>query len=238
MTYLEQVHKPWGQMFYDLAYMQLNIPNTPRLRILDFGSGVGLCANHYAKWHDVTAIEPSADMIACSFTDNKYEQIHGGIDELCRYKNEFDLVICHNVLEYIREKEEIIAALTAAAKPGGQLSIIKHNIYGRVIAAAVFDEDPKKAMNLFNDINTDQSRTFGERLLYENHELLSWADKHFLLAKAHYGIRAMYALGQNNEIKFDPNWYEHMLALESMVGDVDEFRRIAFLNHFVFEKVM
>ena len=236
MTYYESVHKPWGRMFYDLAYLQLDVPESPRLRILDFGSGYGLCANHYAQWHDVTAIEPDGEMIAQRFHTNMYTQIHGDVADLRQFTNEFDLVICHNVLEYVQDKEEIICALAGAVKPGGKLSIVKHNINGRVMARAVFDNDPAMAMALLNDLASDQSTTFGDRFLYENQDLLGWADKLGLEIDGHYGIRAFFALTQNNEIKHCPKWYEKMMALEKRVGDVDAFRQVAFLNHFIFRK--
>lgn len=51
--------KPWGKMFYDLIYKQLNIPNDNINKVLDFGAGFCITADHYAKNHDVTAVEPS-----------------------------------------------------------------------------------------------------------------------------------------------------------------------------------
>jgi len=235
-AYHELVQMPWGKMFYDIVYLQLDLPTTPKLRVLDFGSGFGVCASHYAQWHDITAIEPNTDMTALRFTANQYKQINGDITALRHYKNEFDLVICHNVLEYAQNKEEILAALASAAKPGGNISIVKHNIPGRIMAAAVFDEDPQKASKLYDDTNADSSSTFGDRSLYSNNDLLAWASKNNLTTKAHYGVRAFYALTQNNSIKFDTSWYEKMLALEHKMANVDEFRKIAFLNHFVLKK--
>jgi len=235
-AYHELVQKPWGRMFYDLIYKQLQLPDNPRLRILDFGSGFGVCADYYAKSHDVTAIEPNADMIALRFSANSYEQIHDDITALGRFKGEFDVVICHNVLEYAHNKKEIFDALTYTVKPGGLLSIVKHNLFGRIMAAAVFDEDPKKAMALYDDVRSDQSSTFGDRYLYSNDDLLTWANKNKLTAKAKYGVRAFFALTQNNEIKSCDDWYKNMLSLEYKMGNIDEFKKIAFLNHFIFGK--
>jgi SAM-dependent methyltransferase len=61
--YVELVKAPWGKMFYDLLFIQLNIPKSPKLKILDFGSGLGVTSNHFAAWHDVTAVEPNKEMI-------------------------------------------------------------------------------------------------------------------------------------------------------------------------------
>ncbi len=42
-------------MFYDLLFLQLDIPQVPKLKILDFGSGLGVTSNHFVNWHGITA---------------------------------------------------------------------------------------------------------------------------------------------------------------------------------------
>jgi len=235
-NYFELVGKPWGRMFYDLIYLQLNIPETPKLRILDFGSGFGICSNHYAQHHEVTAIEPNADMISLRFCDNQYKQLHGGIEILSQFNAEFDLVLCHNVLEYARNQEDISTELAKTLNPGGRLSVVKHNTYGRVMASAVFEENPEKAINLLDDVKTDQRSSFGDRFLYSEKDILFWADKNELTLTSQYGIRTFFALTQNNDIKFDAGWYGKMLELEYKACNIDEFKKIAFFNHFIFQK--
>ena len=38
----------------------------------------------------------------------------------------FDIIICHNVLEYVDDKAEVIKVLTRLLKQDGILSIVKH----------------------------------------------------------------------------------------------------------------
>ena len=54
--------------------------------ILDFGSGAGITANHYAADNKVIAIEPSEEMLSNQANTNGYQQIIGSTDELknCR----------------------------------------------------------------------------------------------------------------------------------------------------------
>ena len=131
--YVDLVKAPWGKMFYDLLFAQLDIPHLPRLKILDLGSGLGVTANHFAAWHDITAIEPNEEMINNRLKENKYEQIQGGVEKIAIHKDVFfDIVFCHNVLEYIEDKEPIVAELLRVLKSDGILSIVKHNRVGRV----------------------------------------------------------------------------------------------------------
>ncbi len=50
------------------------------------------------------------------------------------------------------------------------------------------------------------------------------------------GIRSLFGLSSNNEIKFSDEWYQSMLELETKVDAMDEFKKIAFYNHLIFEK--
>lgn len=59
--YRKMVDEPWGRMFYDLIYRQLDISDEKKLNILDFGAGFCLTAAHYAANHNVTAVEPNEE---------------------------------------------------------------------------------------------------------------------------------------------------------------------------------
>ena len=50
--------------------------------ILDFGSGTGITADYFAASNQVTAIEPSEDMLTRQVNTNGYRQIVGSTDEI------------------------------------------------------------------------------------------------------------------------------------------------------------
>ena len=80
-------------MFYDLLFLQLNIPHQPKQNILDFGSGLGVTANYFAAWHNVTAVEPNEEMINNRQAENAYKQIKGGIEKVTGFDDRaFDIV--------------------------------------------------------------------------------------------------------------------------------------------------
>ncbi|MCL2250186.1 MAG: class I SAM-dependent methyltransferase [Oscillospiraceae bacterium] len=235
--YVELVKAPWGKIFYDLVFTQLDIPQTPRLKILDFGSGLGVTANHYAKWHDVTAIEPNEEMIDNSYKQNPYTQIQGGIEKVAPMKElSFDIILCHNVLEYIEDKEPIVAELLRVINSDGVLSIVKHNRAGRVFHTSVFKNDPKKALTLLDENTNDRSNYLGMQYIYANEYMAALAHKYGGIIKDVYGMRTFYALGQDNAVKYTDEWYKSMLILENSVASVDEYRSAAFFNHLLIKK--
>ena len=234
--YRNMVEQPWGKMFYDLVFRQLNIQNDKRLKILDFGAGFCLTADHYAKYHDVIAVEPNQEMYDLRVNKNDYKLAEGGIDYLQDIKDStFDVVICHNVLEYTADKEIILKHLVRVLKTDGLLSIVKHNELGKVMAFAVLNDNPKEALEILSKEN-DESSIFGNRDVYSNEYLVNYLVEEMAL-KDSVGIRTFFGLSSNNEIKFTDEWYQSMLELETKASNIDEYKKIAFFNHLIFKKI-
>ena len=74
-AYLENLRQPWGQIYYDILFEQLQ--DIKGKRVLDFGSGFGLVANHLAQDNEVLAVEPNEEMVALRVQDHPYQQLVG-----------------------------------------------------------------------------------------------------------------------------------------------------------------
>ena len=233
--YRKTVEQPWGRMFYDQLYAQLDIPNDKKLKILDFGAGFCLTASHYAERHDVTALEPNEEMLRLRVKSDSYTLIAQGAEYLQNVGDDtFDAVFCHNVLEYADNREYILPQLARVLKPNGILSVVKHNLLGRVMAFAVYGNDPGKALGLLNGECTESSG-FGDRNIYPNEFPINALSGEMTLIKT-YGIRTFFGLSSNNEIKSTDEWYSSMLKLETAAGTIEEYKKIAFFNHLIFKK--
>ena len=135
----------WERLFKKIVWAQLG--DIQGKNILDFGSGEGITASHFAENNNVVAIEPSEEMLVNRWTDYEYRQIQGDVTNLSGFEdNTFDMIICHNVLEYIEDKQSILDELHRVLKPHGILSIVKHNRAGRVMQMAVLLDDLEKQM--------------------------------------------------------------------------------------------
>lgn len=222
----------WERLFKKIVWEQLG--NLEGKRILDFGSGEGITANHFAKKNDVTAIEPSEEMLSNAWKDYKYVQIVGDVDALTAFKDEeFDIIICHNVLEYIDDKEAVVKALARVLKKDGILSIAKHNRAGRVMQMAVLLDDFEKANALLDGENSTASK-FGAIRYYEDEDILDWEPK--LTITDFFGIRTFWDLQQNQKKHSDEEWQDRMIQLEMRVAQIPEYREIAFFHHLLLTK--
>lgn len=202
--------------------------------ILDFGSGNGVTAEHYAQHNKVYAIEPNAEFMPTSVSENVI-QICGDIKALEQFEDGFfDVIICHNVLEYAQERKEIIQQFARVLKSDGVLSVIKHNVAGRIMQMAVLLNNFDSANALLNGENGSAEK-YGTINYYDDSNILKWSNK-FEVEKI-LGQRVFWDLQQNQEIQQDEQWQKRMLELEHRVQDIDEFKNVAFFHHLILRRV-
>ena len=223
----------WERLFKRIVWMQIG--EIKGKRILDFGSGEGITANHFARKNEVIAVEPSEEMLVNAWKDYPYEQIIGDVNALSAFEdNFFDIIICHNVLEYIDDKTKVIKALTRVLKQDGILSIAKHNRPGRVMQMAVLLDDFEKANALLDGKNNAASK-FGNIRYYEDNDITKWEPE--LDISDVFGIRTFWDLQQNQQKHGDEDWQKNMMQLELRVSQIPEYRDIAFFHHLLLKKI-
>ncbi len=226
--YLDYINAPWGRLFYRLVWHNLGFRNR---KILDFGSGFGVTSNHLAEFNDVTAVEPNGEMLEHRICNNHYEQIIGSIDKLKELEDgSFDVIICHNVLEYVEDRSELIAEFHRLIKNDGILSIVKHNKAGKIMHKAVFENNIDEAMLLLSGENAI-SQNFGTINEYEIKDLQECVAGRFILDKT-YGVRTFYGI-QPNSFKGDSDWEEKMFMLECAVDNNSTYTNVAFFQHLI-----
>ena len=222
----------WERLLKKIVWAQLG--DIQEKRILDFGSGEGITANHYARNNDVVAIEPSEEMLVNRWADFEYRQIQGDISKLSEFEdNCFDVILCHNVLEYTEDKKRVLAELYRVLKPHGMLSIVKHNCAGRVMQMAVLLDDLEKANDLLDGKNSTASK-FGVIRYYEDEMISGWVPG--LKKSDCFGIRTFWDLQQNQEKHNTEEWQSRMMQLEMRVSQMEEYRKISFFHHLLFSK--
>lgn len=222
----------WERLFKKIVWKQLG--DMEGKKILDFGSGEGITANHFAEKNDVTAIEPSKEMLSNAWKDYEYTQIVGDVNALSAFKNEtFDMIICHNVLEYIDDKAAVVKALARVLKKDGIISIVKHNRAGRVMQMAVLLDDFEKANEILDGKDSTASK-FGTIRYYEDNDITKWEPQ--ITISDILGIRTFWDLQQNQQKHGDEAWQEKMLQLELRVSQMREYKNIAFFHHILLKK--
>ena len=223
---------PWELLQKKMTWEQLKFIHNKR--VLDFGSGNGITADHFAIDNEVIAIEPDEKMLQNRFIENNYKQIKGAIKELKSFEDEsFDVILCHNVFEYTDERVEIIKEFSRLLKSNAYLSILKHNKAGRVMQMVVLLSNFEHANELLEGKN-GHAQQFGIINYYQDTEILKWSDK-FKIQRI-LGMRTFWDLQQNQDIQKDKTWQEQMLEIELKVSELEEYKAIASFHHVILRK--
>ena len=222
---------PWEVLQKKLTWTQLG--EFCGKRILEFGCGNGIMGAYYVDINEVTAIEPDKEVL----DNNKYDnvkQICGDINELRKFEDAyFDIILCHNVLEYAIEREDIMKEFQRLLKSDGMISIFKHYRAGRVMLMAVLLNNFQHANDLLDGKDSMASK-YGSIRYYNDEDLVKWAPE--LKIKKILGMRTFFDLQQNQEIHKDEDWQIKMMEMEQRVSNIDEFRNVAFFHHVILMK--
>lgn len=224
--------QPWECLMKKIVWEQLG--DICGKKILDFGSGIGVTANYLAKNNDVIAIEPDEESVNGRWADNQYVQIKGSTEELRKFEDEtFDKIICHNVLEYAEDREDIVKEFGRILKNDGKISVVKHNRAGRVMQMVVLLNDFEHAHSLL-DGNDGTTSMYGAIRYYEDKDIENWCPS--LMIEKTLGMRTFWDMQQNQENHKDPDWQDKMVEIEMRVSDMDEYKEIAFFHHLIIKK--
>lgn len=224
--YKQMLEQPWGKIQYEITFAQL--VHLKNKKILDFGSGVGLVSQFLEENNEVVAIEPEKEMLF-AYPNHTYKRILGSLEQVEKFESEsFDIVLCHNVLEYIEEnnRENYLSELKRVLKKDGKLSIIKHNQVGKIMQAVVFSNDVDQALDLLKG-NEFKSVSFNSGTTYTIDKLLEMSKMKLVKYQA---IRTFYSL-QMNEVKTQDKWIEKRTEMELAVCDLYPYKDISFLQH-------
>ncbi len=113
----------------------------PQARILDAGSGLGQLSQRLGKLgHQLSLCEISQDLLmsakdrfATESPELSVEFLHCAIQELpSKINGQFDVVLCHAVLEWLAHPRETLTELLQHLKPGGYLSLAFYNKHSLV----------------------------------------------------------------------------------------------------------
>jgi len=218
---------PWNRFGYELIEHNLkkHIPVDSRpLRILDAGGGNGLDSLTLARMnHQVDLVDLSRKML----DDARAKAALAGVsDRLSTHASDilgiadefdehvFDVVLCHNVIQFVDDVMPLLQVLCKVLRPGGFLSLITANQYALPYQAAFGEQDLDKAFELL-DPSAQHNPVFDiEAHEYRSDEVIEWLDGMGLKLEKHYGIRCLYDFWGTTEQKETTVIHEKLKKLE------------------------
>jgi SAM-dependent methyltransferase len=115
------------------------------LEVVDVGAGTGGFAVRLAKLgHHVTVVDPSPDALAAARWRAAEHgvtltAVQGEASEIAGLVGDgaADLVVCHNVLEYVDSPAAAMVAIARVLRPGGTVSVLAANVVAAVLQRAL-----------------------------------------------------------------------------------------------------
>ena len=232
---------PWARLKYKIG--QANLAKhlgTEPMRILDAGGGNGLDSIPFAKsGHEVHIVDSSSEMLVVAEKEDQKGNFQQHLStHLADIKdiaglfpeNTFDLILCHNVLQYVQGIPAILESFARLLKPGGLISVISTNRYSRPFHAAFLENDLSKALTELDSPKSTGKIFTTDVTYYSVDEMIKLLENAGLTPEADYGIRCICDYWGNNEQKSDPVIFQQIEDLEFALTDRHPYKLLA--RHF------
>ena len=225
-TWVAEQRTPWARLKYAVTASNLrqHLGDGP-LRILDAGGGNGADSLPLAvQGHNVTIVDYSAAMLGYAARQATAEGLRdrvvlhhaelGALPTLFPPAS-FDLVLCHNVLQYVDDIPQVLEVLVGLLAPAGLLSLLSVNRYALPYRAAFLYGDLAAACAALDE-RRHPAVIFGQAMTteYSADEVLSLLPTAGCAALADYGIQCITPYWGNTERKTDAMVYAQLERLE------------------------
>ncbi len=210
------------------------------LEVLDVGGGTGGFAVPLAQaGHQVTVLEPSPDALAAlarrvaeAGVEAQVRAVQGDADNIAAVTpaGQFDLVLCHGVLEHTDDPAATVASAVGALRLGGMASILAANRYAVVLSRAVTGHIAAARHALADPAGRwgpqdPLPRRFAPQELAD---LVLAAGARIL---ATHGVRVFSDLVPSGVIEGEALAREELVSLEAAIAEHPAFREIATQLH-------
>jgi len=216
----------------DIVSARAQETGRPAMDIVDVGGGTGgLAVPFAALGHSVTVVDPSPDALAAAQrraaeAGARLTAVQGeaaSLDSLVGPKSA-DLVICHNVLEYVDSPADAMTAIAAVLRPSATVSVLAANTVAAVLHRALAGRFTE-ARHLL------ESEKDGHPRRFTLPGLTSLVEAAGLRAGEAHGLRIFSGLVPGALLDADPGGSEALRALEAAAAAAPPLRDIAAQLH-------
>ena len=236
--YAAYLRTPTGKLRSELAWenMRRFLPHhASKRRALDVGGGTGFASLQLARMDfEVVLLDGSEQMLriarhqaeACGVTA-RISFCQADVGQLARLfdAESFDVVVCHNLLEYTEEPSTTVRDIARVLRKDGVFSVLVRNRAGEVLKEAIKSRDWNLVTaDLTADVVVDN--LYGEAVrVFTAAQIRDWLVRAGLEVAAEYGVRVFFDyVGLEN---LTDAAYSQIFKLESMLGARPEFSAIA-----------
>jgi S-adenosylmethionine-dependent methyltransferase len=241
-AYAEYLRTPLGRLRSELSWLNLEPhltrPGTPPGRALDLGAGTGEMSLRLARsgW-SVTLVDGSRRMLERATQAAEARGLGGKV--ACRAldldaggvanslgRGAYDLVVCHDVLEYVASPEALLGEASAALAAGGRMSLVVRNLAGEAMKQLLGGGPPEAALEILAARRVREEMYGLDVRLFDLAEIGGLVDAAGLEVIAEHGLRVA-ADHVADRARSGEDAFDRMLQLERRLGESPALRPLA-----------
>jgi len=228
---------PWGKLLYTISRCNIerHLGSHP-IRILDVGGGNGFNSIYFAKLgHSITLLDYSTAMLSeaklNAITEGVSEQItfcqaDAGVIQDLFQGQQFDLVLCHLMLDFMPEPIHVLENICDLIAPQGLLSLLDANRYSEVYRKAIQTNDLAAALKAVD--TKEYFHPWFSRLtpLFSSAEMSDIFQANGCEVVGDYGVRCLCDY-LPNEPKSEAAYFDALERLEQKLTDTYPYNLLA-----------
>jgi S-adenosylmethionine-dependent methyltransferase len=228
---------PWGKLLYTISQSNIQRHLGGRaLRVLDVGGGNGFNSIYFAKQgHAVTLLDYSPIMLSEAKQSAEKEGVSGKIT-FCQadagstqdvfHGKEFDLILCHLMIEFVSDPKIILKNICQLMAPDGLLSILDANRYSEVYRKVFRDNDLSAAITAIDTIEYFHPWFNQLTPLFSSTEMIEILQDKGRKVVGDYGIQCICAY-LPNEPKYEAEYFKALVQLERKLTNTYPYNLLA-----------
>ena len=228
-----------GRIRYELSAKNLfnHLPEGKLQRVLDAGGGNGIDSIRLAKLgHTVDLVDTSLSMLH-DLQNNPEQQLLSNAVKTHSFDireirkrfsaDSFDLLLCHNVIQYSDDWEDLLVSMLQPLASGGIVSLMTRNKFA-VPFDVTLDDYELDDLPVLLEEPQGKSGVFDTTIsFFTARYLIDWLAQHGFTMLAHYGVYCLYNHRNVSGEYEDTVIVNKLYSLESHLGKQSPYKETA-----------
>ena len=237
-----------SQIRYELSAQNLfnHLPKNKPLRTLDAGGGNGEDSLRLAKMnYPVDLVDTSLSMLHdLQMTTEQLGMANAvkthsfDIREIRKRfsADSFDLLLCHNVIQYTDDWEDLLVSMLEPLTSGGIFSLITRNKHAVPYYASLDDYELNELPELLEEPHGKSGIFDADLTFFTVNFLTDWLEQHGVSAIADYGVFCLYNHYSVTAPQEDASVVAKLHALENHLGSQSPYKETAHYIQIIAQK--